>query len=319
MKTYKNPLTIIKSESPEPFVPTPSLVYTLSSDGTYYIVGTGFTTIEAIQADTSGGTSGSGLDNTWQGGEINIPATHNNLPVKAIAPRAFSGITNTTKLVIEDGEMLTIGHRAFQVDPVYDTNLKEITLPNTLIYLGGSASRVFWGRSGLEKLYYRCTNLQTVGQPNENIMFNNVASETQDGLSIIVSKNVLHIPARLIYYHSPQLIIKTIEFEDNSLCLSIGEYAFYGFKGINLTIILGKSLQEIGNGAFATVYNDDRLNTYIYCKSINPPILGSNALGSITGTTGQTAKIYVPAESVEAYKTATNWSAYASIIEAIPV
>jgi hypothetical protein len=30
------------------------------------------------------------------------------------------------------------------------------------------------------------------------------------------------------------------------------------------------------------------------------------------------AKLYVPSASVNAYKTATNWSAYASIIEAIP-
>lgn len=318
MKTYKNPLTIIKSESPQPFVPTPSLVYTLSTDGTYYIVGTGFTTIESIQADTSGGASGSGLDNTWQGGEVKIPAMHNNLPVKAIAPRAFSGITNMVKFVIEDGQMTHIGHRAFQVDPVFDTNLKEITLPNTLIYLGGSAARVFWGRSGLEKLYYRCTNLQIDDLSNENTMFYKVGSETVDGLSIIVSKNVLHIPPHFMYFHSPQLIIKTIEFEDNSLCLSIGEYAFC-FKSTNLTIILGESLQEIKRQAFASMYNTDRLNTYIYCKSINPPILGNSAFGSIMGTSGQTAKIYVPAESVEAYKTATNWSGYASIIEALPV
>ena len=317
MKTYKNPLTIIKSEKPQPFVPTPSLVYTLSSDGTYYIVGTGFTTIEAIQADTSGGASGSGLDNTWQGGEIKIPAMHNNLPVKGIAPRAFSGITNVVKLVIEDGEMLTIGHRAFQVDHVYDTNLKEITLPNTLIYLGGSAARVFWGRSGLEKLYYRCTNLQIDDYSNQNTMFYEVASETVDGLSIIVSKNVLHIPAHFMYFQSPQLVIKSIEFEDNSLCLSIGEYAFC-FKSINLTIILGESLQEIKTAAFDTMYTDDRLNTYIYCKSINPPNLGNRPFGGIIDTSDKTAKIYVPAESVEAYKTATNWSAYASIIEAIP-
>lgn len=33
--------------------PTQSLVYTLSSDGSYYIIGTGFTSIEEIEADTS--------------------------------------------------------------------------------------------------------------------------------------------------------------------------------------------------------------------------------------------------------------------------
>ena len=43
------------------------------------------------------------------------------------------------------------------------------------------------------------------------------------------------------------------------------------------------------------------------------PTLGSNALG------GTNAKliIYVPAESVDTYKTATNWKTYASRIQPI--
>ena len=47
---------------------------------------------------------------------------------------------------------------------------------------------------------------------------------------------------------------------------------------------------------------------------IIPPSISSFAMGHID----KISKIYVPAESVEAYKTATNWSNYASKIEAIP-
>lgn len=51
----------------------------------------------------------------------------------------------------------------------------------------------------------------------------------------------------------------------------------------------------------------------IIFKSITPPTLeNTNAF------TGTTCPIYVPAESVEAYKAATNWSTYASRIQAIP-
>ena len=134
---------------------TPSLVYTLSSDGTYYIVGTGFTSIEAIEADTSGGTNGSGLDSTWAGGQLVIPAEHNGLPVKAIAPKAFNAVKNITEMYIYDG-ITNIGHTAFQCLEAdgFDTTMKACRLPETLTSLGGTTSagagRVFWGRQGLK-------------------------------------------------------------------------------------------------------------------------------------------------------------------------
>ena len=49
--------------------------------------------------------------------------------------------------------------------------------------------------------------------------------------------------------------------------------------------------------------------SYIVFKSINPPSLNVNAFGLPSG-----CKIYVPDDSVDAYKTATNWSTWASRI-----
>lgn len=149
------PVSTKGEEEEEPDYPaTTSLVYTLSNDGTYYIVGTGFTSIEAIEADTSGGTAGSGLDNTWTGGQLVIPSEHNGLPVKAIAPKAFNAVKNITEMYIYDG-VTNIGHRAFQCLEAsgFDTTMKTCRLPETLISLGGTTSssggRVFWGRKGL--------------------------------------------------------------------------------------------------------------------------------------------------------------------------
>lgn len=139
----------------EDLTPTASLVYTLSSDGTYYIVGTGFTSIEAIEADTSGGTSGSGLDSTWAGGRLVIPAEYNGKPVKAIASKSFYGVKNITETYIFDG-ITCIGRNAFQCVEAegYDTTMVACRLPETLTSLGGtttsSKGRVFWGRKGLE-------------------------------------------------------------------------------------------------------------------------------------------------------------------------
>lgn len=139
----------------EDLTPTASLVYTLSSNGAYYIVGTGFTSIEAIEADTSGGTAGSGLDSTWSGGQLVIPAEYNGKPVKAIAPKSFNAVKNITEAYISDG-ITCIGHRAFQCSEAdgFDTTMVACRLPETLTSLGGtttsSAGRVLWGRKGLE-------------------------------------------------------------------------------------------------------------------------------------------------------------------------
>lgn len=55
--------------------------------------------------------------------------------------------------------------------------------------------------------------------------------------------------------------------------------------------------------------------TTIYCRATNPPTMqGYDGFG----TTSALAHVYVPAASVDAYKTATNWTKYASIISAIP-
>lgn len=317
MKTYKNPLTIIKSEKPQPFVPTPSLVYTLSSDGTYYIVGTGFTTIEAIQADTSGGASGSGLDNTWQGGELNIPATHNNLPVKGIAPRAFAQITNITKLMIEDGEMLTIGHRAFQTannNGGEDTNLKEITLPNTLKSLGGSQNRVFWGRRGLETINYRCVNFTEEKTYGDNTNFIYCGSETLNGLTINITKDVQQISKG--FFYGNDTYVKEVNFEEGSICSTINDLAFYSISIKNTSSPTKINFPPSITNILGIPFGGNNTYNFIFkLYMVNPPSILPNAMGNETNIT----KIYVPAESVEAYKTATNWSNYANKIEAIPV
>ena len=155
-------LSIESGEGEPDLPPTPSLVYTLSDDGTYYIVGTGFTNELAVFQDMSGGTNGSGLDNTWAGGKLVIPSEHNGLPVKAIASRAFNGVDNITEVYIYDG-ITTIGQRCFQIlSEPYDTTMKACRLPETLTGLGGNytGGRLFWGRQGLQSK--NCHSFSTV-------------------------------------------------------------------------------------------------------------------------------------------------------------
>lgn len=73
----------------------------------------------------------------------------------------------------------------------------------------------------------------------------------------------------------------------------------------NLTI--GAGITEIG-GELAC-------RGTLTIKATVPPTVTSNPI--FNGEAGSPSKIYVPKESVEAYKTAENWSQYADIIFAI--
>ncbi|MBR4029716.1 MAG: leucine-rich repeat domain-containing protein, partial [Alistipes sp.] len=86
---------------------------------------------------------------------------------------------------------------------------------------------------------------------------------------------------------------------------SIGDDAFFYCTSL-ASVTIGNSVTEIGYSAF---YDCTSLKE-VYCKPTTPPtgsfwMFGNNASGR---------KIYVPAESVGAYKTAEGWSNYASDI-----
>ena len=71
---------------------------------------------------------------------------------------------------------------------------------------------------------------------------------------------------------------------------------------------LGASVTSIGNYQFGDAATVPNLE-YIICEAITPP-----AIKSTTWYYSNNCPIYVPDESVEAYRTASNWSAYADRI-----
>ena len=101
----------------------------------------------------------------------------------------------------------------------------------------------------------------------------------------------------------------------------IGENAFRidytSFSSGEEEIIIGSGITEISNYAFYVAYNTgSTLTAKITIKATTPPTLGTNAF--YKGDTTFITAIYVPRESVNAYKTAANWSNYASVIQPIP-
>ena len=141
---------------------------------------------------------------------------------------------------------------------------------------------------------------------------------TEDGRSLIVDNTIIaYANASGNTYTIPDSVT-TIEERAFSNCYSltsvnipdsvteIGEWAFCNCDSLT-SVNIPDSVTTIGEDAFGSC---DSL-TSVYCKATTPPALGGTY---VFDDNGSGRKIYVPAESVEAYKSATNWSEYASAI-----
>ena len=110
---------------------------------------------------------------------------------------------------------------------------------------------------------------------------------------------------------------------------TIGEWAFYECTSLT-SVTIGDSVTKIGDYAFAYCESLTSVNipdsvttigafafsrctslTSVYCKATTPPSLGSD---NVFDNNGSGRKIYVPTESVDAYKSATYWNEYADAI-----
>ena len=88
---------------------------------------------------------------------------------------------------------------------------------------------------------------------------------------------------------------------------SIGSEAFSN-RSVLTSVTIGNSVTSIGNYAFSGCWN----LTSIVIEATTPPVLGNGAFSSTDD-----CPIYVPSESVDAYKAASGWSDYASRIRPI--
>ena len=90
---------------------------------------------------------------------------------------------------------------------------------------------------------------------------------------------------------------------------SIGNYAFQYCSGLT-SVTIPSAVTSIGVSAFT----DCTSLTNVTVEATTPPTLGSYTFDN--NASGR--KIYVPTESVDTYKAATNWSTYAADIQATP-
>ena len=235
---------------------------------------------------------------------------------------------NTATSYTIPASVTSIGERAF----LDCTNLESITIPATVTSIG-------------ENAFEDCTSLTAINVDDGNA---NYASE--DGVlfnkdkttlvlyplgktapSFTVPASVTSIGENAFYYCTN---LTTVTFDNQSQLTTIGNSAFFGCTNLTTVTFNNQSqLTTIGNGAFfgctnlasvtlpasVTSIGDD---AFFYCTNLasvtvyatTPPSLRPRAF--FQNASGR--KIYVPSISVDTYKAADNWSAYADAIEAIP-
>ena len=243
--------------------------------------------------------------NTYENGKGVIKF---NSTVTSIGFSAFSKCSSLTSITIPNS-VTSIGDYAFE----YCSSLTLITIPNSIISIG-------------EYAFDYCSNLTEIAVPNSvtsigryafsdcssltNITLPNRITSIKEGAfsdcsrltSITIPNSVTSIEKRA-FRDCSNLTVITIP---NNVT-SIGEWAFMYCSSLT-EITIPNSVTSIGDWAF---YNCSNLQN-IFCKSSTPPTGGGNY---IFFSIHSSAKIYVPAGSGEAYKTAQYWSDYASIIE----
>ena len=181
----------------------------------------------------------------------------------------------------------TIGGNAF----VSFSELTSVTIPDSVLSIGDFA-------------FSECSGLTSVNIGNGVTNIGDNAFQVCSSLtSITIPSGVTSIGTG-VFYLCRSLTSVTIPSE----VFEIGNYAF-GFCTSLTSITIPDSVTSIGSEAF--LYCSGL--TSITCEATTPPTLGIRAFDNANN-----CQIYVPAASVNTYKTATYWSNYSSRIQPIP-
>ena len=203
--------------------------------------------------------------------------------LSGITDEAFYCCASLVKATLPE-QIATIDYRAFNGC----RNLKTIIIPGSVRSIGNYAFRY-------------CPSLTSVTIPNSvTSIGENAFSRCESLTSVTIPDSVTSIGDEA-FYGCKSLTSVTI---GNSVT-TIGESAFHYCSSLT-SVTIPDSVTSIGGGAF---YDCKSLKS-VYCKPITPPTGGSvmfynNASGR---------KIYVPRNSVDAYRLAEGWSEYASDI-----
>lgn len=169
-------------------------------------------------------------------------------------------------------------------------SLNSIIIPNSVNYIGEGA-------------FQDCQSLTSIITPNSVNYIGTSAFCNCIGLTTIEITNSITSIEYAVFQNCQSLI--SVVIPDS--ITTIGQSSFESCTALT-SIIIPDSITTIGVAAFS---NTGLIS--ITCRNLIPPILQSSTFSNCINI----ANISVPAESVDAYKSAEGWSTYADLITAI--
>ena len=231
--------------------------------------------------------------------------------VTRIAHASFANCSGLTSVIIPTG-VTSISDMVF----ANCTSLASVTIPNSVTTIGNSS-------------FSDCTSLTSIVIPDgvttiDGYAFNDCTSLTSinipSGVTSIgenafnntpwwntYSADTSHHYGNIIYindiaYKATSSGITSCTFRDGTV--SIGELAFVDCTGLT-SITIPDTITTIGKYAFISCTS----LTGVTVNAVNPPTLGEYTFDNTNN-----CPIYVPASSLESYKSASGWSQYANRI-----
>ena len=260
--------------------------------------------------------------------------------VTSIGYAALGGCTGLTSIIVEKGN--TYYDSRDNCNAIIETKsntlingCKNTIIPNSVTNIGIEA---FYGCSGLTSIvipnsvtnigsdaFYGCSGLTSIVIPNSVTNIGDGAFYGCSGLTSIVIPNSVTNIGDYPFYGCSGLTSIVIP---NSVT-NIGDDAFYGCSGLT-SIVIPNSVTNIGSEAFSGCSG---LTSIVIPNSVTN--IGSEPFGGCSGLTSITCEattpptcgynyhvnklipVYVPANSVDAYRKAKEWKDFTNI-QAIP-
>lgn len=205
-----------------------------------------------------------------------------------IGENAFRECRQMTEITIPDS-VTTLGNNAFR----FCTSLVNIVFNNTLMSIGAGC-------------FYSASSLSTVVIPNSVVSFGSEAFQDCTNLTnVTLSLNITKINNNTF---SGCTSLSSIELHDGITEIATSAFQYCG----NITsIVIPSTVTMIRGYSFQNCIS----LISVTVNSVTPPNISS---ASVFTNNAEGRKIYVPAQSVTAYKSTAGWSIYADDIEAIP-